>query len=127
MLSVCCRYHKNNLSKEELEAVIVGLQKKVKILQQRHRRQVEKLAAMETIVKQLKKENLISEEKLKMLEMAYLQAHGMVTETGDALAIICEDDKTTYLYTVPQSDEDEENVINMSDEQLISLSQDQSI
>lgn len=63
------RYHKNEVTTAELVDVVMGLQKKVKVLQQRHRRHCAKLEAMEGVVDQLRKENLVSEEKLKLLEM----------------------------------------------------------
>ncbi|XP_064408796.1 THAP domain-containing protein 5-like isoform X2 [Latimeria chalumnae] len=111
------RYHKNNLSTEQLEAIIVGLQKKVKLLQQRHRRHCAKLEAMETIVEQLKKENLVSEEKLKLLEVACLQSNEAAAEPGSAVAVICRGDDTAVVYTVPQqSSEEDEAIINIEEE-----------
>lgn len=63
------RYHRSEVTATELVDVVMGLQKKVKVLQQRHRRHCAKLEAMEGVVEQLRKENLVSEEKLKLLEM----------------------------------------------------------
>lgn len=63
------RYHRSEGTTAELVEVVMGLQKKVKVLQQRHRRHCAKLEAMESMVEQLWKENLVSEEKLKVLEM----------------------------------------------------------
>uniref|UniRef100_W5NC99 Serine/threonine-protein phosphatase n=1 Tax=Lepisosteus oculatus TaxID=7918 RepID=W5NC99_LEPOC len=62
------RYHRNGLSKEQLEAIVVELQKKVKVLQQRHRRHLEKLMGLESTVAQLTHSNLLSEERLQLLE-----------------------------------------------------------
>ncbi|XP_026544871.1 THAP domain-containing protein 8 [Notechis scutatus] len=86
----------------ELAEVVMGLQKKVKGLQQRHRRHCAKLEAMESVVEQLWKENLVSEEKLKVLEMACLQSSTFVPEAGGAVAIICQDREPALLYAVPQ-------------------------
>ena len=61
-------YHKNSLSKEQLEAIVSELQKKVKVLQQRHRRHLEKLLGLENTVSQLRQNNLLNEERLQLLE-----------------------------------------------------------
>lgn len=61
-------YHKNSLSKEQLEAIVSELQKKVKVLQQRHRRHLEKLLGLENTVSQLRQSNLLNEERLQLLE-----------------------------------------------------------
>ncbi|XP_062408952.1 THAP domain-containing protein 5-like isoform X2 [Sardina pilchardus] len=102
------RYHKNSLSKEQLEAIVVELQKKVKVLQQRHRRHLDKLLGLETTVGQLRQTNLVNEERLQLLERAYLQTTAAVTEAGETVAIIYGDDNTTYLYAQQKEDEDEE-------------------
>lgn len=57
------------LTTAELVSVVVNLQKKVKVLQQRHQKHCSKLEVMEGVVEQLKKENFISEEKLNLLEL----------------------------------------------------------
>lgn len=101
------RYHKNSLSKEQLEAIVTELQKKVKVLQQRHRRHLDKLLGLEATVSQLKQNNLLNEERLQLLERAYIQTSAAVTEAGETVAIIYEDN-TTYLYT--QSNDEEEEV-----------------
>lgn len=44
------------------------LQKKVKVLQQRHRRHLEKLLGLENTVSQLRQNNLLNEERLQLLE-----------------------------------------------------------
>uniref|UniRef100_A0A8C7WUC1 THAP-type domain-containing protein n=1 Tax=Oryzias sinensis TaxID=183150 RepID=A0A8C7WUC1_9TELE len=61
-------YHKNSLSKEQLEATVAELQRKVKVLQQRHRRHLEKLLALESTVVRLRQSNLLNEERLQLLE-----------------------------------------------------------
>lgn len=61
-------YHKNSLSKEQLEVIVLELQKKVKMLQQRHRRHLEKLVGLENTVSQLRQNNLLNEERLQLLE-----------------------------------------------------------
>lgn len=47
---------------------MVELQKKVKVLQQRHRRHLEKLLGLENTVSQLRQNNLLNEERLQLLE-----------------------------------------------------------
>lgn len=64
-------YHKNSLSKEQLEGIVCELQKKVKVLQQRHRRHLEKLFGLENTVSQLRQSNLLNEERLQLLERVF--------------------------------------------------------
>ncbi|XP_069577090.1 THAP domain-containing protein 5-like [Brachyistius frenatus] len=92
-------YHKNSLSKEQLEAIVAELQKKVKVLQQRHRRHLEKLLGLENTVSQLRQNNLLNEERLQLLERAYLQTSAAVSDAGETVAIIYEEDDGAYLYT----------------------------
>uniref|UniRef100_A0A3P8TCE6 THAP-type domain-containing protein n=2 Tax=Amphiprion percula TaxID=161767 RepID=A0A3P8TCE6_AMPPE len=92
-------YHKNSLSKEQLEAIVVELQKKVKVLQQRHRRHLEKLLGLENTVSQLRQNNLLNEERLQLLERAYIQTSAAVSDAGETVAIIYEEDDAAYLYT----------------------------
>ncbi|MEQ2199963.1 hypothetical protein XENOCAPTIV_018369 [Xenoophorus captivus] len=66
-------YHKNSLSKEQLEAIVAALQKKVKVLQQRHRRHLEKLLGLENTVSQLRQSNILNEERLQLLERVFIQ------------------------------------------------------
>ncbi|XP_032083105.1 THAP domain-containing protein 8 isoform X2 [Thamnophis elegans] len=96
------RYHRHEGTTAELVEVVSGLQKKVKVLQQRHRRHCAKLEAMEGVVEQLWKENLVSEEKLKVLEMACLQSSTFMPEAGGAVAIICQDRDQALVYAMPQ-------------------------
>ncbi|XP_036392750.1 THAP domain-containing protein 5-like isoform X1 [Megalops cyprinoides] len=98
------RYHKNSLSKEQLEAIVIELQKKVKVLQQRHRRHLDKLLGLESTVSQLRHSNLINEERLRLLERAYIQTSAAVSDAGETVAIICEEENTTYLYALPKSE-----------------------
>ncbi|KAI1893687.1 hypothetical protein AGOR_G00126260 [Albula goreensis] len=98
------RYHKNSLSKEQLEAIVIELQKKVKVLQQRHRRHLDKLLGLESTVSQLRHSNLVNEERLRLLEKAYVQTSAAVSDVGETVAIICEDESTAYLYALPKSD-----------------------
>ncbi|XP_077174576.1 THAP domain-containing protein 8 [Paroedura picta] len=108
------RYHREEVTTAELVEVVMGLQKKVKVLQQRHRRHCAKLEAMEGVVEQLRKENLVSEEKLKLLEMACLQTSTLVPENGGTVAIICQDSDQALLYAVPQlAEESNETVIHV--------------
>uniref|UniRef100_UPI0037E9BC07 THAP domain-containing protein 5-like n=1 Tax=Semicossyphus pulcher TaxID=241346 RepID=UPI0037E9BC07 len=92
-------YHKNSLSKEQLEAIVVELQKKVKVLQQRHRRHLEKLLGLENTVSQLRQSNLLNEERLQLLERAYIQTSASVSDVGETVAIIYEDSDAAYVYT----------------------------
>ncbi|KAM4566174.1 THAP domain-containing protein 5-like [Odontesthes bonariensis] len=96
-------YHKNSLSKEQLEAIVGELQKKVKVLQQRHRRHLEKLVGLENTVSQLRQNNLLNEERLQLLERAYLQTSAAVSDTGETVTIIYEEDSAAFLYA-PLSD-----------------------
>ncbi|XP_033014516.1 THAP domain-containing protein 8 [Lacerta agilis] len=111
------RYHKHEGTTSELVEVVFGLQKKVKVLQQRHRRHCAKLEAMEGVVEQLRKENLVSEEKLKLLEMACLQSSTLVPEAGSAVAIICQDNDQALVYAVPQLPEEGNEAIIHVEEQ----------
>ncbi|TKS80662.1 THAP domain-containing protein 5 [Collichthys lucidus] len=99
-------YHKNSLSKEQLEAIVAELQKKVKVLQQRHRRHLEKLLGLENTVSQLRQSNLLNEERLQLLERAYIQTSAAVSDIGETVAIIYEEDDAAYLYT-PLNNADE--------------------
>ncbi|KAG8001816.1 THAP domain-containing protein 5 [Nibea albiflora] len=99
-------YHKNSLSKEQLEAIVAELQKKVKVLQQRHRRHLEKLLGLENTVSQLRQSNLLNEERLQLLERAYIQTSAAVSDVGETVAIIYEEDDAAYLYT-PLNNADE--------------------
>ncbi|XP_060903110.1 THAP domain-containing protein 5-like [Labrus mixtus] len=90
-------YHKNSLSKEQLEAIVVELQKKVKVLQQRHRRHLEKLMGLENTVSQLRQSNLLNEERLQLLERAYIQTSA-VSDAGETVAIIYEEEDGSFLY-----------------------------
>ncbi|XP_030600354.1 THAP domain-containing protein 5-like [Archocentrus centrarchus] len=92
-------YHKNSLSKEQLEAIVSELQKKVKVLQQRHRRHLEKLLGLENTVSQLRQSNLLNEERLQLLERAYIQTSGAESDAGETVTIIYEEDDAAYLYT----------------------------
>ncbi|XP_030633868.1 THAP domain-containing protein 5-like [Chanos chanos] len=101
------RYHKNNLSKEQLEAIVIELQKKVKVLQQRHRRHLDKLLGLESTVNQLRQSNLLKEERLQLLERAYLQTSAADSHPGETVAIICEDENASHLHAEPKTEEEE--------------------
>ncbi|XP_068615847.1 LOW QUALITY PROTEIN: THAP domain-containing protein 5-like [Brachionichthys hirsutus] len=94
-------YHKTSLSKEQLEAIVVELQKKVKVLQQRHRRHLEKILSLESTVNQLRQSNLLNEERLQLLERALLQTSA--ADAGETVAIIYGEDDAAYLYTTEQA------------------------
>uniref|UniRef100_A0A3B3ZPW7 THAP-type domain-containing protein n=1 Tax=Periophthalmus magnuspinnatus TaxID=409849 RepID=A0A3B3ZPW7_9GOBI len=61
-------YHKNSVSKEQLQATVVELQRKMKLLQQRHCTHLEKLEELERTVGQLRQSKLLYEERLQRLE-----------------------------------------------------------
>lgn len=62
-------YYKSSMSKEQLEVMVVELKKKVKILQQQQRLHLDKMVDLENTVSHLRQSNLLSEERLKLLEM----------------------------------------------------------
>ncbi|XP_029862658.1 THAP domain-containing protein 8 isoform X2 [Aquila chrysaetos chrysaetos] len=88
------------LSTEELVSVVLVLQRKVKVLQQRQRRHRARLEAMEGLVEQLRRESLLSEERLKL---ACLQPGPVTADPASAVTIICqeEEEEATLVYTVP--------------------------
>lgn len=53
--------------------IVTELQKKVKMLQQRHRRHLEKLVGLENTVSQLRQNNLLNEERLQLLERVNIE------------------------------------------------------
>uniref|UniRef100_A0AAV2J3K0 THAP-type domain-containing protein n=1 Tax=Knipowitschia caucasica TaxID=637954 RepID=A0AAV2J3K0_KNICA len=89
-------YHKNSVSKEQLEATVVELQKKVKIMQQHHHRHLEKLEGLEKAVGQLRQSKLLYEERLQCLERAYLQANATITDPEQIVTVIYEDSEHFY-------------------------------
>ncbi|XP_057684968.1 THAP domain-containing protein 5-like [Corythoichthys intestinalis] len=93
-------YHKHRLNKEQLEAVVAELQKKVKVLHQRHRRHLNKMLGLENTVSQLRQKNMMTEERLQLLERAYLQNSA---DTGETVAIIYEEDDAAFFYTLGDS------------------------
>ncbi|XP_053279373.1 THAP domain-containing protein 5 [Pleuronectes platessa] len=100
-------YHRSSLSKEQLEAIVSELQKKVKVLQQRHRRHLEKLLGLENTVSRLRQSNLLNEERLQLLERAYEQTSAAVMDAGETVAIVFEEDTAALLY-MPLEDAEEE-------------------
>ncbi|KAM9813106.1 THAP domain-containing protein 5-like [Syngnathus typhle] len=98
-------YHKHRQSKEQLEAVVAELQKKVKVLQQKHRRHLDKLLGLENAVSQMRQKNLMTEERLQLLERAYVQNSASVCDTGETVAIIYEEDDAAYFYTLSDGEE----------------------
>ncbi|XP_063793682.1 THAP domain-containing protein 5-like [Pseudophryne corroboree] len=89
------------LTTGELVSVVVNLQNKVKALQQRHQKHCSKLEAMEGVVEQLKTENLVSEENMNLLELACLNSTPASAEDNTAIAIVCQDDDQTMMYSLP--------------------------
>ncbi|KAM3912031.1 THAP domain-containing protein 5-like [Leptodactylus fuscus] len=92
---------KESLSTGELVSVVLNLQQKVTALQQRHQKHCSKLEVMEGVVDQLKKENLISEDKLNFLELACLNPSPILTQDTETIAIVCEDEDQALLYALP--------------------------
>ncbi|XP_031747142.1 uncharacterized protein LOC100497555 isoform X2 [Xenopus tropicalis] len=101
----------------ELVSIVVDLQKKVKAFQQRHRRHCSKLEVMEEVVEQLKKENVLSEEKLNFLQVACLQSNIALPESGDSFAIVCQEDDQTIMYSLPLQPEEETQTVFQIEEQ----------
>ncbi|XP_077578825.1 uncharacterized protein LOC144200493 [Stigmatopora nigra] len=96
-------YHKPHPNKEQLETTVAQLQKKVKLLHQRHRRHLDKMLGLENTVSQLRQKNMMTEERLQLLERAYLQNSGGVCDSGETVAIIYEeDDAAAFFYTLGQ-------------------------
>lgn len=106
--------------------MVAELQRKVKVLQQRHRRHLEKLLGLESTVVQLRQSNLLNEERLQLLErvssrvssrpnvcaplcgagqpslpspQAYLQTAAAAPEPAETVAIIYEEDAAAFLCT----------------------------
>ncbi|XP_061537698.1 THAP domain-containing protein 5-like [Phycodurus eques] len=98
-------YHKHRLSKEQLEVVVAELQKKVKVLQQRHRRHLDKLLGLENTVSQLRQKSMMTEERLQLLERAYIQSSASMSNTGETVAIIYEENDAAYFYTLSDGEE----------------------
>ncbi|XP_072704836.1 THAP domain-containing protein 8 [Ciconia boyciana] len=78
------------LSTEELVGVVLVLQRKVKVLQQRQRRHRARLEAMEGLVEQLRRESLLSEERLKL---ACLEPGPVTPDPADAVTVICQEEE----------------------------------
>ncbi|GCB60524.1 hypothetical protein scyTo_0011149 [Scyliorhinus torazame] len=95
-------YYKSDLTIEQLEGIITNLQKKVKVIQQRERRNTARLKAMENLVDQLKKENVLSEEKLKIMAKPCSQINAQVVNPSSTVTVVCEDNGT-IIYAVQQS------------------------
>ncbi|XP_074021295.1 THAP domain-containing protein 8 [Numenius arquata] len=89
------------LSTEELVAVVLVLQRKVKVLQQRQRRHRARLEAMEGLVEQLRRESLLSEDRL---HLACLQPGSVTPDPTSTVTIICreeEEEEAALVYAVP--------------------------
>ncbi|XP_053577801.1 THAP domain-containing protein 5 [Bombina bombina] len=94
-----------SLSTGQLVSVMADLQKKT--LQQRHGRVCSKLEEMEGVAEQMKKENLISEGKLNLVDLAYLQPGSQLPESSNTVTIVCQEDNQAFMYTLPLPKEDE--------------------
>ncbi|KAM4642735.1 uncharacterized protein O3C94_017035 [Discoglossus pictus] len=87
----------DDLSTSQLVSVVVDLQKKVKTLQQRHRRHCYKLETMEGVVEELRKENLIPDEMLN-LQVTGLQPGSEIPENANMVTIVCQEEDQTMMY-----------------------------
>ncbi|XP_020784316.1 THAP domain-containing protein 5-like [Boleophthalmus pectinirostris] len=92
-------YHKNSVSKEQLQATVVELQRKVNLLQQRHCRHLDKLEELEKTVGQLRQSKLLYEERLQRLERAFFQADVSITDPEQIVTIIYEEENPEYFCT----------------------------
>ncbi|XP_043536983.1 THAP domain-containing protein 5-like isoform X1 [Chiloscyllium plagiosum] len=98
-------YYKSDLPIDQLERIIANLQKKVKVIQQRERRNSVRLKAMESLVDQLKSKNIISKEKLKIMEMTCSQTNAQVIHPSSSDTVVCEDNDN-IIYAHQQSPND---------------------
>ncbi|XP_020376216.1 THAP domain-containing protein 5-like isoform X2 [Rhincodon typus] len=98
-------YYKSDLTIEQLERIIANLQKKVKVIQQRERRNSARLKAMENLVDQLKSKNILSEEKLKIMEMTCSQTNDQMIHPSSTVTVVCEDNGN-IIYALQQSPND---------------------
>lgn len=81
--------------------IVSELQKKVKMLQQRHRRHLEKLVGLENTVSQLRQNSLLNEERLQLLErvmgLNYLQTEYIISpRQKNRFRIKCENEKRIF-------------------------------
>lgn len=92
-------YHKNSVSKEQLKAIMMDLQQKVEILQQRHNRHLDKLEGLEKTVAQLRQSNLLYKERLELLERVNFQANFAVSDHEEIVTIIYGEENPYYFST----------------------------
>ncbi|XP_043849807.1 THAP domain-containing protein 8 [Dromiciops gliroides] len=97
-------YHRARLEpRAGLDGVVAALQRKVRGLQQRQRRHRARLGALEGLVQQLRRDHLLSHERLRLLGAACLPgvpARPEPTGAG-AVAIVCgEQPAAAVLYTL---------------------------
>ncbi|XP_048378587.2 THAP domain-containing protein 5-like isoform X2 [Stegostoma tigrinum] len=98
-------YYKSDLTIHQLEIIIANLQKKVKVIQQRERRNSARLKAMENLVDQLKNRNILSKEKLKIMEMTCSQTNDQMIHPSSTVTVVCEDNGN-IIYALQQSPND---------------------
>ncbi|XP_063287094.1 THAP domain-containing protein 5-like [Pelobates fuscus] len=106
-----------NLTTPELLSMAADLQKKVRTLQQRNRRHTSKLEVLESVVEELKKENIISDEKLNFLEVACVQSNCVLPETSNTFTIVCQEDEQTLMYALPLQMENESQTLLLRSEE----------
>ncbi|XP_072471644.1 THAP domain-containing protein 8 [Notamacropus eugenii] len=97
-------YHRARLEPEAgLDGVVAALQRKVRGLQQRQRRHRARLGALEGLVQQLRRDHLLSHERLRLLGATCLPGSPARPEPAGAgaVAIVCgEQPAAAFLYTL---------------------------
>ncbi|KAM8952719.1 uncharacterized protein RCH25_043424 [Pelodytes ibericus] len=90
-----------SLSTPEMFPMAVDLQKKVRTPQKRPRGHSSKLEVLEGVLEQLKKENIISDENLNLVEVACAGPSSAVPETNNTFAVVCQENEQTLMYALP--------------------------
>ncbi|XP_078002357.1 THAP domain-containing protein 8 [Phascolarctos cinereus] len=96
-------YHRARLEPEAgLDGVVAALQRKVRGLQQRQRRHRARLGALEGLVQQLRRDHLLSHERLRLLGATCVPGGPTRPEPAGAgaVAIVCGEQPAAVLYTL---------------------------
>ncbi|XP_027711117.1 THAP domain-containing protein 8 [Vombatus ursinus] len=96
-------YHRARLEPEAgLDGVVAALQRKVRGLQQRQRRHRARLGALEGLVQQLRRDHLLSHERLRLLGATCLPGGPTRPDPAGAgaVAIVCGEQPAAVLYTL---------------------------
>ncbi|KAM9733971.1 uncharacterized protein ACNS7B_015886 [Menidia menidia] len=93
-------YHRSRRSREQLEALVAALQRKLQLLQQRLHTHTHRTLLLEGTLGKLTQSSLLTQERLQLLERAFVQA-GVAAAgvAGETVAIIYEQDSAAFLYT----------------------------